>query len=133
MSLTWAATCGAPIDSEGPGQPEPDRQLRDRARRPSLALDVYLPAPPEKSELRPQAPDRPVLVVHGGFWSSGDKGDAPHASRRLADLGFTVFDVEYRTSPQPNWKTATGDVKCAIGWVKQHASTPRLERRRRPS
>ena len=26
--------------------------------------------------------------------------------------------------PQPNWKAAIGDVKCAIGWVKQHALTP---------
>jgi acetyl esterase/lipase len=34
-----------------------------------------------------------------------------------------VFDVEYRIAPQPNWQTALGDVKCAIGWVKQHAST----------
>jgi acetyl esterase/lipase len=64
-----------------------------------------------------------VLVIHGGFWSAGEKGEATLASQRLAELGFTVFDVQYRLSPQPNWKTATGDVKCAIGWVKQHADT----------
>ena len=51
-------------------------------------------------------------------------GEAAIQSRRLADLGFTVFDVQYRITPQPNWQTATGDVKCAIGWVKQHADTP---------
>ena len=65
-----------------------------------------------------------MLVVHGGFWSAGEKGEAALQSRRLADLGYTVFDVQYRISPQPNWQTATGDVKCAIGWVKAHADTP---------
>jgi acetyl esterase/lipase len=63
-------------------------------------------------------------MVHGGFWSAGQRGEAPLASRRLADLGFTVFDVEYRLAPQPNWQAAVGDVKCAVGWVKQHAQTP---------
>jgi acetyl esterase/lipase len=81
-----------------------------------LAVDVYMP----KEQL---VPSRPILVVHGGFWSAGDRGEATLASRRLADLGFTVFDVEYRTAPQPNWQAAVGDVKCAIGWVKRHART----------
>ncbi len=81
-----------------------------------LSLDVYLPSP------RPATPSRPLLVVHGGFWSAGRRGEASMASRRLADLGFTVFDVEYRLAPPPNWQTAVGDVKCAIGWVKQHAT-----------
>jgi acetyl esterase/lipase len=64
-----------------------------------------------------------VLVAHGGFWALGQRGEATRASRRLADLGFTVFDVEYRLAPQPNWRAAIGDLKCAIGWVKRHAST----------
>ena len=34
-----------------------------------------------------------------------------------------MFDVEYRLAPQPNWKAAVGDVKCAIGYVKQHAAS----------
>ena len=37
------------------------------------------------------------------------------------NTGFAVFDIQYRLAPQPNWRTATGDVKCAIGWVKRHA------------
>ena len=107
----------APIDREGPGEPTQTVSYATINGTP-MALDVYLPA------RRPETPGRALLIVHGGFWSRGDKGDAPLASRRLADLGFTVFDVQYRTSPQPNWKTAVGDVKCAIGWVKQHAVTP---------
>ncbi len=82
-----------------------------------LSLDVYLPSP------RPATPSRPLLVVHGGFWAAGQRGEASLTSRGLAEHGFTVFDVEYRIAPQPNWQTALGDVKCAIRWVKQHAST----------
>jgi acetyl esterase/lipase len=104
------------IDSQGPGHPDRTVRYATMAGNRILAVDVYMP----KERL---APSRPILVVHGGFWSAGDRGEATLASRRLADLGFTVFDVEYRTGPQPNWQAAVGDIKCAIGWVKQHART----------
>lgn len=107
----------AQVDSEGPGRPDrtvPYLTVDGRA----LSLDVYLPAP------RPATPSRPLLVVHGGFWQAGQRGEASLQSRHWADLGYTVFDVEYRLAPQPNWQAAVGDVKCAVGWVKQHASSP---------
>src|SRR3569832_606711 len=83
----------------------------------SLGLDVYAASPAK-------GPAPAVLVVHGGGWSAGEKGDASLFSQFLAGHGYTVFDVQYRVAPQPNWKTATGDVKCAVGWIKQHASSP---------
>ena len=107
----------ARIDSQGPGRPDQTVTYATVNGTP-LALDVYQPRE------RPAKPGRPIVVIHGGFWSAGLKGEATLASRHLADLGFTVFDIQYRITPQPNWKTATGDVKCAIGWVKQHAETP---------
>jgi acetyl esterase/lipase len=82
-----------------------------------LALDVYKPGPATQATGKVPA----VIVIHGGGWSADDKGEAPRASARLAQQGFAVFDIQYRTDPQPNWKTATGDVKCAIGWVKRRA------------
>jgi acetyl esterase/lipase len=85
-----------------------------------LALDVYRPRPAG-------TPAPAVIVLHGGGWSSGDKGETPVQSERLAAQGYAVFDVQYRLAPQPNWKTAVGDVKCAIGWVKQHAKEAGVE------
>lgn len=82
-----------------------------------LGLDVYAASPAK-------GPSPAVLVVHGGGWSAGEKGDASLFSQLLANHGYTVFDVQYRLAPQPNWKAAVGDVKCAVGWVKQHASGP---------
>jgi acetyl esterase/lipase len=107
----------AQTDTEGPGHPDRTVPYATVDGGRVLSLDVYLPSP------RPAAPSRPLLVVHGGFWAAGQRGEASLASRALAERGYTVFDVEYRIAPQPNWQTALGDVKCAIGWVKQHATT----------
>ncbi|HVU52878.1 MAG TPA: alpha/beta hydrolase [Polyangia bacterium] len=79
----------------------------------ALALDVYRPA------VAGRVPA--IVVVHGGGWSAGDKGEAPRASAWLAAHGFAVFDVQYRLAPPPSWRAAVGDVKCAVGWVKRHA------------
>ncbi|MCA1623993.1 MAG: alpha/beta hydrolase [Acidobacteria bacterium] len=81
-----------------------------------LQLDVYLPA---ENKINNGAS---VIVVHGGSWGAGKRSDFPHWNNWLAAQGFTVFDVDYRLTPQPNYLTATGDVKCAVCWIKQHAS-----------
>jgi acetyl esterase/lipase len=86
-----------------------------------LALDVYPPVSTSTSTSPAESRTPAVIVIHGGGWSADDKGGAPLASAWLAAHGFAVFDIQYRTAPQPNWRTATGDVKCAIGWVKRHA------------
>jgi acetyl esterase/lipase len=39
----------------------------------------------------------------------------------LVHEGFAVFDVQYRLTPPPTWQAAPGDVRRAIGWVKQRA------------
>jgi acetyl esterase/lipase len=81
----------------------------------ALSLDAYLPSA-EQAQPRPA-----VIVVHGGSWNEGARGDFPRWNWWLAGQGFAVFDVDYRIAPQPNWRTATGDVKCAVGWVRANA------------
>jgi len=85
-----------------------------------LDMDVYL------AHGGPSGPGPAVILLHGGGWSKGTKGENTLFSRWLSDHGYAVFDVEYRTAPQPNWQTAIGDVKCAIGWLKQQAATPEV-------
>jgi acetyl esterase/lipase len=82
-----------------------------------LSMDVYRPAALTGPDGRHPA----VIVLHEGGWLLGDKGSAPHMSGWLASHGWAVFDAQYRLTPQPNWKTSIGDVKCAIGWVKRRA------------
>jgi acetyl esterase/lipase len=81
-----------------------------------LQADVY--APPAGTEKNGAG----IIVVHGGSWSGGRRGDFPQWNRWLARQGYVVFDVDYRLAPQPNWQTATGDVKCAVAWVRQTAA-----------
>ncbi|HEY1404031.1 MAG TPA: alpha/beta hydrolase [Pyrinomonadaceae bacterium] len=82
----------------------------------TLKLDTYISQSTETT-LRPA-----VIVVHGGSWSAGERSDYPLWNDWLARRGYAVFDVDYRLAPQPNWQAATGDVKCAVGWVKANAA-----------
>jgi acetyl esterase/lipase len=82
----------------------------------TLKLDAYV-ARAKETTLRAA-----VVVVHGGSWNAGERSDYPLWNEWLARQGYAVFDVDYRLAPQPNWQTATGDVKCAVGWVKANAA-----------
>lgn len=81
-----------------------------------LELDVYSP-PPDVSKNGAS-----IIVVHGGAWNAGVRNDFPQWNAWLARQGFTIFDIDYRLAPQPNYLTATGDVKCAVLWVKENAA-----------
>ncbi len=80
-----------------------------------LQLDVY--SPPNGVSKNGAS----VVVVHGGSWNAGERGDFPQWNFWLTRQGFTVFDIDYRLAPQPNYLSATGDVKCAVVWVKKNA------------
>lgn len=81
-----------------------------------LRLDVY--SPPGNIQKNGAS----VVVVHGGSWNTGGRSDFPQWNYWLAENGYTVFDIDYRLAPQPNYLTATGDVKCAVVWVKKNAA-----------
>jgi len=79
-----------------------------------LQLDVYLPTENTANN------GASLIVVHGGSWSAGERNDFPQWNQMFAAQGFTVFDIDYRLA-QPNYLTATGDVKCAVKWIKENA------------
>lgn len=64
-----------------------------------------------------------VVVVHGGGWDQGSRGGGLLPGW-LAGRGYVVFDIDYRltTPTSPTWQDATGDVRCAVGWVEDHAA-----------
>ncbi|GDX79739.1 hypothetical protein LBMAG42_15500 [Deltaproteobacteria bacterium] len=64
-----------------------------------------------------EGPRPAVLVVHGGSWRSGDKGEVPHVSAYLASAGFTVVDVRYRLAGEAPFPAAIEDVRCALAAV----------------
>jgi acetyl esterase/lipase len=80
-----------------------------------LQLDVYLPTANTANN------GASLIVIHGGSWSAGERNDFPQWNQLFAAQGFTVFDVDYRLA-QPNYLTATADVKCAVKWIKENAA-----------
>ncbi|EPY08632.1 lipase [Paenibacillus alvei TS-15] len=72
-------------------------------------------------------PDPAIVRIHGGGWIEGGRGESPHWNQWLNENGYTVFDVEYRMPPPERWKVEVGDVKAAIGWVAENASTYNID------
>lgn len=77
--------------------------------RPDLLLDRY--------QGLGEGPRPWVLVIHGGSWLHGDKGEVSHVSRWLAAHGYTVFDVHYRLSDEAPFPAGVADAKCLLGRV----------------
>ncbi|MEM8513668.1 acetyl esterase/lipase [Massilia sp. MP_M2] len=79
----------------------------------SLALDLYSPGP------RDQAAPL-VLLVHGGGWRSGDRGEMAPLAARLAARGYAAATVSYRLSGQARYPAAIDDVRDALQWLRAH-------------
>lgn len=83
-----------------------------------LKLDRY--TPPGDGKARPA-----ILVVHGGSWRAGDKGETMLSntewSRAFAARGFVVYDVQYRLAPAVRHPVPMNDVLCALAYVRSHA------------
>jgi acetyl esterase/lipase len=82
-----------------------------------LELDVWRTSHPTSGPLRPA-----IVVVRGGAWTPGDHGLLLDWNRWLNQLGYEVFDVEYRMAPPVRWLDEIGDVKAALAWVVAHAA-----------
>jgi acetyl esterase/lipase len=80
----------------------------------TLRADVYLP-------VNAAARSAPVVMIHGGGYSGGERSDGRDWDRWLASRGYTVFDVDYRLDPPVTWNLAAQDVACAMSWIAAHA------------
>ncbi len=81
-----------------------------------LELDVWLTGKPHLGLPRPA-----ILMIHGGAWNHGNRSMFPDWNRWLNELGYEVFDVEYRLPPPARWRDELGDVKVALAWVIENA------------
>jgi acetyl esterase/lipase len=63
-----------------------------------------------------------VIVVHGGGWDSGDRGQIPQFNDMLARRGYAVADISYRLAPAATWPAQRDDVVAAVAFVKAHAA-----------
>lgn len=86
-----------------------------------LSLDLYRAAvKPGADGGRGGSPC--VIVVHGGGWDGGDRGEIGHFSRWLAGRGYTVASIDYRLAPKFTWPAQRDDVLAAIAFLKARAA-----------
>jgi hypothetical protein len=112
---SYLANAGHP--NLGPPQRERSVVYGTATDGTKLELDVWRTGQPSSGPLRPA-----IVFVHGGAWTHGHRSSTPAWDRWLSELGYEVFDVEYRMPPPVRWLDEIGDVKAALGWVVAHAA-----------
>ena len=62
-----------------------------------------------------------VMYIHGGGWTTGDKDQMDVWSKRIANRGYVVVNVNYRLAPKYPFPAAVNDCLGALAWVKENA------------
>jgi len=84
-----------------------------------LELDIYRSARATDASIA----NAPVIVmIHGGSWRGGFRGDLAPLNRYLAARGYLVAAVSYRFAPAHPYPAASQDVNAAVAWLKTNAS-----------
>ncbi len=99
-----SAACSAPREIEN---------VAYDARFERTKLDLYLP---ESSGPKPA-----VMLIHGGAWVLGDKGQMRRMARRLARSGYAAASVNYRLVPAGVFPRSFQDVACALAFLQTNA------------
>jgi acetyl esterase/lipase len=69
-----------------------------------------------------------VVVVHGGAWRGGDKGENVAWNQWLAEVeGYVVLDIQYRLTPAATWEQQVIDIRDAVAWLRSHADELQLD------
>ncbi|MEF8829649.1 MAG: alpha/beta hydrolase [Haloarcula sp.] len=77
----------------------------------TLTLDLYDAA-------AASAPKPVAVLVRGGAFTVGDKGEFARHALDLAADGFLVIEPQYRLAPEWTFPAALVDVKAAIEWAR---------------
>jgi acetyl esterase/lipase len=85
-----------------------------------LELDLYLP--------QAGGPAPVIVHVHGGGWRRGSRRHplpalGPDFYDDLAGRGFAVAAIDYRLSGEARFPAPLDDVRTAVGWVRDHATS----------
>ena len=71
-----------------------------------------------------------VLLIHGGGWSAGGRGEFRDLARRLALQGAVAVAIDYRLVPHARWPEQARDVESAVWWLRENADALWIDRDR---
>lgn len=84
-----------------------------------LKADVYVP--------HGDGPFPGVLVVHGGAWRMGTRGQLTGVAQMLARSGFTAVAISYRLAPQYKFPAQIEDCQAAVRWMRSRAERLKID------
>ncbi len=96
-----------------------DLDVAYASQSPAQRLDLYRPAPAADG-----GPVPLVVLIHGGAFAFGDKGEMDVHVRALVGHGYAVASLNYRMVPEATYPAAVDDVRAAVRWLR--AGAPRL-------
>ena len=80
----------------------------------SLKADLFLPAKGDENGAA-------IVIVHGGGWREGDKGQLGGYGLLLAREGFVCLCSSYRLSQEKKWPAQIQDIKCAVRYIRSNS------------
>jgi acetyl esterase/lipase len=83
-----------------------------------LSLDFY---PPAQAAVRNPGRAPCIVVVHGGGWDGGDRGQMAPLNAYLASAGYAVASIDYRLAPGQVYPAQIEDVFSALEFLRSHA------------
>jgi acetyl esterase/lipase len=114
--VAWALALALALAACGDLVVEHDISYDDR-HGAATTFDVY--RPPASAGV---GPFPAVLVIHGGGWSAGSRGDLAAAAARLAGAGYVTINLDYRLVPDGVYPNAPSDCLCALSYVRAQAA-----------
>jgi acetyl esterase/lipase len=94
--------------------------FRDTPTR-TLDLDLYRAPGGASGDARSSRPA--VVLVHGGAWHEGTKGQFARYALDLASEGYVAVEPTYRLSGEATFPAPVTDVVSAVRWVRANATT----------
>ena len=80
-----------------------------------LGVDIYQPKGDE-------TPNPLILIIHGGYWKSGDKAVHVQQGVEFAELGYTTASVNYRLSAKHKFPSNIEDIYDCIKYLTKNAT-----------
>lgn len=80
-----------------------------------LTLNIYRPAPVGKYPA--------IISIYGGAWQRGSPDSDENFNRYIAARGYIVWAIDYRHAPANRFPAQIDDVRSALNFIKEHATS----------